>query len=352
MVMRTLVYNEGVPTMRVFQLEGGWSADHLVIAERPMPEPGPGQIVLRMRAASLNYRDTVVIQRGYGSQTGQLPLVPVSDGVGEVVALGAGVSRVQIGDRVCPMFSPNWIGGRPTAARLGATLGGPLNGVMQEYMLIDAEGVALAPPHLSDVEAATLPCAALTAWSALVTEGKIEPGDRVLIQGTGGVSLFALQFAKMLGAFTIVTSSSSEKLERARALGADATLSYRETPEWGRSVRDIAGGDGVDHIVEVGGQQTLPQSLRAIRPGGTISMIGVLSGPSMEARLGLIVTRQVRLQGITVGSRDSFEAMARAISQHQLRPVVDRVFTFEELPQALTYLVSGAHFGKVCITHG
>ncbi|NTV64893.1 MAG: NAD(P)-dependent alcohol dehydrogenase [Oscillochloris sp.] len=338
--------------MRVFQLEGGWSADHLVMAERPKPEPGPGQVLLRMCAASLNYRDTVVLQRGYGAQTGQLPLVPVSDGVGEVVALGPGVARVKVGDRVCPMFNPSWIGGRPTAARLSLTLGGPIDGVMQEYLCIDAESVALAPAHLSDIEAATLPCAALTAWSALVTEGRIEPGDRVLIQGTGGVSLFALQFAKMLGAFTIVTSSSNQKLERARALGADAILSYRETPEWGRSVREIAGGEGVDHIVEVGGQQTLPQSLRAIRAGGTISMIGVLSGPSMEARLGLVVTRQVRLQGITVGSRDGFEAMARAISQHKLHPVVDRIFPFEELPQALSYLTSGAHFGKICINHG
>jgi NADPH:quinone reductase-like Zn-dependent oxidoreductase len=337
--------------MKVFQLEGGWSLDHLAIAERPMPEPGPGQALLRMRAASLNYRDMVVIQRGYGAQTGQLPLIPISDGVGEVVAIGPGVTRVKLGDRACPMFCPRWPGGPPSAARLGASLGGPLDGVMAEYMAIDAEGLALAPDHLSDIEAATLPCAALTAWSALVTEGRVQPGDRVLIQGTGGVSLFALQFAKLLGAFAIVTSSSAQKLERARALGADATISYRETPEWGRSVREIAGGDGVDHIVEVGGQETLPQSLRAIRPGGTISLIGVLSGPSMDARLGLVVTRQVRLQGITVGSRDGFEAMSRAISQHQLRPVVDQIFSFDELPQALAYLTSGVHIGKICISH-
>jgi NADPH:quinone reductase-like Zn-dependent oxidoreductase len=257
-----------------------------------------------------------------------------------------------VGERVCPTFFQRWTGGPPNAERLAASLGGPLDGVMAEYMVLDAEGLAHAPDHLSDAEAATLPCAALTAWSALVMEGRIQPGERVLIQGTGGVSLFALQFAKMLGAFTIVTSSSKEKLERARALGADATLSYRETPEWGRSVREIAGGDGVDHIVEVGGQQTLPQSLRAIRPGGTISMIGVLSGAVLDVRLGMVVTRQVRLQGITVGSRDGFESMARAITQHQLRPLVDRVFPFDELPQALAHLTSGAHFGKICISHG
>ncbi|MBX0330602.1 NAD(P)-dependent alcohol dehydrogenase [Oscillochloris sp. ZM17-4] len=335
--------------MKVFQLDGGWSADHLMIAERPTPVPGPGQALLRMRAAALNYRDMVVLQRGYGAQTGTLPLIPLSDGVGEVVALGPGVSRVKVGERVCPTFFQRWAGGPPNADRLASSLGGPLDGVMAEYMAVDAEGLAHVPDHLSDAEAATLPCAALTAWSALVTEGRVQPGERVLIQGTGGVSLFALQFAKLIGAFAIVTSSSGEKLERARALGADATLSYRETPEWGRSVREIAGGDGVDHIVEVGGQATLPQSLRAIRPGGTISMIGVLSGSSMDARLGLVVTRQVRLQGITVGSRDGFEAMARAIGQHQLRPVVDRVFAFEELPQAFAHLTSGAHFGKVCI---
>lgn len=336
--------------MKVFQLEGGWSADHLTLADRPTPEPGPGQALLRMRAASLNYRDSVVLQRGYGSQTGALPLIPISDGVGEVVAVGAGVRRVQVGDRVCPTFFQRWVGGPPNAERLAASLGGPLDGVMAEYMALDAEGLAHVPDHLSDVEAATLPCAALTAWSALVTEGRLQPGERVLIQGTGGVSLFALQFAKMLGAYAIVSSSSDAKLERARALGADATLNYRATPEWGRDVRALAGGDGVDHIVEVGGQETLAQSLRAIRPGGTISMIGVLSGPAMEARLGLVVTRQVRLQGITVGSRDGFEAMARAIGQHRLRPVVDRAFGFDELPQALAYLGSGAHFGKVALT--
>jgi NADPH:quinone reductase-like Zn-dependent oxidoreductase len=335
--------------MKVYQLQDGWSLDHLVPAERPQPEPGPGQVLLRMRAASLNYRDLVVLQRGYGAQTGTLPLIPVSDGVGEVVALGSGVERVQIGDRVCPMFFPRWIGGTPNSERLTHSLGGPIDGAVAEYKAIDAESVARVPAHLTDVQAATLPCAALTAWSALVSEGRIEPGARVLIQGTGGVSLFALQFAVMLGAYPIVISSSAEKLERARELGAAAVLNYRETPEWGRAVKELAGGEGVDHIVEVGGQQTLPQSLRAIRPGGTISMIGVLSGPALEARLGLIVTRQVRLQGITVGSRDGFEAMGRAIAQHRLRPVVDSVFTFDELRLAFERLASGVHVGKICV---
>jgi NADPH:quinone reductase-like Zn-dependent oxidoreductase len=337
--------------MRVFQLQDQWSIDHLRLAERPDPSPGPGQVLLRMKASSLNYRDLVVPQRGYGALTGTLPLIPISDGAGEVVAVGAGVSRVAIGNRVCPMFMQRWPGGPPNAERLAGTLGGPLDGTMAEYMALDEEGVATVPAHLTDEEAACLPCAPVTAWRALVTEGRIRPGDRVLIQGTGGVALAALQFARLLGAYVIVISSSDEKLERVRALGADAGINYRTTPEWGRVAKELAGGDGVDHIVELGGTHTLPQSLRAIRVGGTISLIGVLSGPMMDVRLGMIVTRHIRLQGITVGSRDDFEAMARAMSQYGLRPVIDRVFPFEELRRALDYLASGAHFGKVCLEH-
>jgi len=210
--------------------------------------------------------------------------------------------------------------------------------------------VAAAPAHLDDLQAATLPTAAVTAWRALISEGRIAPGDKVLVQGTGGVSLFALQFAKLAGAEVIVTSSSDDKLARARALGADATINYRTQPEWGRRAREIAGAEGVDHIVEVGGENTLGQSLRAIRPGGTISMIGVLSGGRMDASLGLVVTRHVRLQGITVGSRDDFLAMSAAIARHRLQPVVDRVFSFAELHAALDYLSSGQHFGKICVS--
>lgn len=337
--------------MKVFELRDEWSIDHLKLGERPTPEPGPGQILLRMKAASLNYRDLVVPRRGYGSRTGTLPLIPVSDGVGEVVATGAGVSRVTPGDRVCPMFFPHYAGGEPNGERLTHSLGGPLNGVMTEFMAIDEQGVARVPVHLSDEQAATLPCAALTAWSAIVTFGHVKAGDRVLIQGTGGVSLFALQFAKLLGAHVTVLSGSDDKLARALALGADHGLNYRATPEWGKVVRERVGGDGVDHVVEVGGERTLEQSLRAVRMGGTVSLIGVLSGGNMGVKLGAIVTRQVRLQGITVGNRDGFEAMARAIDQHRLQPVVDRVFPFEALREALDYLASGTHFGKICLRH-
>jgi NADPH:quinone reductase-like Zn-dependent oxidoreductase len=280
-----------------------------------------------------------------------LPLVPVSDGVGEVVEIGAGVTRVKAGDRVCPNFCQTWIGGEPTLERLATSLGGPIDGTMVDFMCLPEEGVCKVPEHLSDEQAAGLPCAALTAWSAVVVHDRLAPGARVLVQGTGGVALFALQFAKLLGAHVTVISSSDEKLARARQLGADATLNYVTTPEWYKPARDISGAKGFDHIVELGGEKTLPQSLRCIRPGGTLSMIGVLSGPSLAAPLGLVVTRQVRLQGITVGSRDSFEAMLRAIGQHKLQPVIDKVFAFEQLKEALAYLKSGRQFGKICIRH-
>ena len=338
--------------MKVFQIQDDWSMDHLTLTERPVPKPEKGEVLLRMKAASLNYRDLIVPNKGYGRWTGTLPLIPISDGVGEVVETGTGADRFQVGDRACPMFMHRWISGEPNLKEITATLGGPLDGVMCEYMVVDQRRIAKVPTYLSDEAAATLPCSPLTAWSALVTEGDVQPGDIVLVQGTGGVSLFALMIAKMQGAYVIVTSSSDEKLKRAKALGANEGVNYKNTPDWGKVVRKMAGGDGIDHIVEVGGAKTLPQSLRAIRPGGTISMIGVLSGATMEVPLGLIVTRKVRLQGITVGSRVGFEAMVKAFAQHRIEPVIDRVFAFEELREALDYLASGAHFGKVCIRHG
>jgi NADPH:quinone reductase-like Zn-dependent oxidoreductase len=337
--------------MRVFQIQDDWGIDHLQVATRPDPEPGPGEVLLRMKAASLNFRDLVVPDRGYGQYTGTLPLIPISDGVGEVIGVGDGVTRVRLGDRVCPLFMQRWTGGELSLERITGSLGGPIDGTMADLMVLPQDGVAHVPAHLSDEQAATLPCAALTAWSALVTEGRLRPGDRLLVQGTGGVALFALQFARLLGAHVTVISSSDDKLARARALGADAGINYRSTPEWARASRTVTDGAGFDHILELGGEHTLPQSLRCIRPGGTISMIGVLSGGTISTSLGLIVTRQVRLQGITVGSRDGFEAMARAIGQHRLEPVIDRVFPFEALKDALAWLRSGSHFGKVCIRH-
>jgi NADPH:quinone reductase-like Zn-dependent oxidoreductase len=337
--------------MRAFQIVDEWNLDHLRQVTLPEPRPGPSQVLLRMKAASLNYRDLYVVVRGYGQYTGNLPLIPISDGVGEVVEIGAGVTRVKVGDRVCPNFCQTWIAGEPTLERLAQSLGGPIDGTMADFMCVPESGVCKVPSHLSDEQAAALPCAALTAWSAVVTHDKLGPGSRVLVQGTGGVALFALQFAKLLGAHVTVISSSDAKLARAKQLGADAGINYVTTPEWYKPARDISGGNGFDHIVELGGEKTLPQSLRCIRPGGTLSMIGVLSGGSLSAPLGLVVTRQVRLQGITVGSRDMFEAMLRAIGQHKLEPVIDKVFEFDQLKEGMAHLKSGAQFGKICIRH-
>ncbi len=337
--------------MKVFEIRDEWGFDHLQLGTRPDPRPGPGEVLLKMKAASLNYRDLVVPNRGYGAFTGNLPLIPLSDGVGEVVEVGQGVTRVKVGDRACPCFHQSWIGGAPDLERLTRTLGGPVDGTMTELMCLPADGVVKVAAHLTDEQAATLPCAALTAWSALVTYDQLAPGSRVLVQGTGGVALFALQFGKLLGCHVTVISSSDDKLARVKQLGADAGLNYVTTPEWSKATREITGGRGFDHIVELGGEKTLPQSLRAIRPGGTISMIGVLSGSALAAPLGHVVTRQVRLQGITVGSRDGFEAMMRAVEQHRVQPVVDQVFAFEQLKEAMAQLKRGAHFGKICVRH-
>ena len=338
--------------MRVFQVEGAWGIEHLKMSARPDPKPGPGQVLLRMRASSINYRDPIVPLKAYGSQSGELPLIPVSDGVGDVIEIGAGVTRVKVGDRACPAYFQTWISGEPNANRLTQSLGGPLDGTMAEFMCLSEEGVVKVPEYLTNFEASTLPCAALTAWSALVECGHIRPGEQLLIQGSGGVALFALQFAKMLGAHVTVISSSDEKIERVKAMGADETINYIETPEWGKAARALTDGRGFDHILEVGGEKTLPQSLRCIRPGGTLSMIGILSGAAMSTSLGLIITRQVRLQGITVGHRDGLEAMIRAMSQHLIHPVIDKVFDFEELKESFEYIKTGQQFGKICINHG
>lgn len=336
--------------MRVFQIEGDWGFDNLTLSERPEPECGPGQIVVAMRMASLNARDLIVPERGYGRATGQLPLIPVSDGVGEVVEVGAGVTRVAVGDRVCPTYFQNWTSGTPTAERFSSALGGPLDGVMADLVCLSAEGVVKVPDYLSDSEAATLPCAALTAWSAIVTHGQTCAGDKILVQGTGSVALFALAFAKIHGAHVTVISSSDDKLARVTQMGADATINYRTTEDWARASRAItADRGGYDNIIELGGAKTLPLSLRAVRPGGSLSMIGVLSGLNIEASLGPIVARQVRLQGVTVGHRDGFETMLRAMAHHEMHPVLGDTFAFEDLKPAMDHLRSGGHFGKTLI---
>lgn len=335
--------------MKAFQIRGEWSLAALQLVDLPEPQAGPGEVKLRMLGAALNYRDLLVPLRGYGRFTGELPLIPLTDGVGEVVAVGAGVTRVMVGDRVIPLTHQRWFDGPLRNEHAWDALGGPLDGTMAEFRVFHEEGVSKVPVHLSDAEAAATPCAGITAWSALVTEGRVAAGDTVLIQGTGGVALFALQFAKMHGARAIVISSSDAKLARARALGADECINYVAEPQWGRKAAAIAGGEGVDHVIELGGQSTLEQSLRAVRPHGTLSLIGVLGGTRLDAPLGQVVTRFVRLQGITGGHRSATEAMLRAMGQHRMHPVVDRVFPFERLHEALEHLRSGAHFGKICL---
>ena len=332
--------------MKTYELTGGFGIDKLVMAERAQPVPGHGQALIKMCAWSLNYRDLMMVRGQYNPKL-PLPFVTLSDGVGDVVSVGEGVTRVKPGDRVAGAFMQGWIDGGNDDAKSKSALGGAIPGMAADYVVLDAEGLVHVPAHLSDEEAATLPCAAVTAWNALVPSGKLKAGDTVLVQGTGGVSLFALQFAKMFGARVIATSSSDEKLEKVRALGASGTINYKSTPNWGRAVRDLTGGAGVDHVVEVGGAGTLPQSMQAVRTGGRISLIGVLTGGQIDP-IGLLM-KNITLQGIFVGSRSMFEDMNRAIALHQMRPVVDRVFPFAEYPDALRYLESGAHFGKVVL---
>jgi NADPH:quinone reductase-like Zn-dependent oxidoreductase len=335
--------------MKVVELRDGWGLEHIKLGTRPEPACGPGQVKLRMGAATVNFRDYVMAHRGYGRRSGELPLVILSDGAGTVVETGPGVTRVAVGDLACPAFSQTWLAGPPSERNRVGTLGGPRDGVMQELMVLSEEGVVKMPSHLDAVQAASLPCAALTAWHATAVQG-VKAGDVVVVQGTGGVALFALQFAKLQGARTIITSSSDAKLERARALGADATINYRTTPEWNREVRKLTGGRGADLIVELGGAKTLEESLKAIRGGGTLAMIGVLSGGLAELNLGRVVTTSVRLQGIAVGSRDMFEAMVRAIDQHRLVPViVERRYGFDAAGEAVRAIAEGQHFGKIAI---
>jgi NADPH:quinone reductase-like Zn-dependent oxidoreductase len=328
--------------IRRFGIEG------LAMAEREEPAPAPGQVRVRVTAASLNYRDLMMVRGEYNPRQ-PLPLVPLSDGVGRVDAVGDGVDPGLVGTRVAGLFAQRWIDGEPTAEILRSTLGGPRDGMLAEAVLLDADGVVPVPDHLDDLEAATLPCAALTAWSALVTQGRIAAGDTVLVQGTGGVATFALAFARMCGAQVIATTGKAERADDLRARGAAHVVDYRAEPEWGKAVRALTHGRGVDHVVEVGGAGTLTQSIRAVRPGGTVSLIGVLAGGAAQVNLTPVLMTNVRIQGVFVGHRRAFEAMSRAIAQHRLRPRIDRVFAFDEAPAAFEYLASAQHMGKVCV---
>lgn len=336
--------------MRAMEIQGDFGIDNLKLAEREAPKAGPGEIVIRMKAASLNYRDLATVAALHGIR-GQLPLVPLSDGCGEVVEAGEGVTRVKAGDRVAPSFFQGWISGEPSMEALRTSLGGPIDGCAQDYMLLSAEGVSKAPDNLSDEEAACLPCAGLTAWRALMVEGRVKPGDTVLVQGTGGVSIFALQFAKAAGARVIVTSSSDAKLERARDLGADMFINYAKTPDWATETRKLTGGRGADHIVEVGGAETFQQSIMAARLGGHIAVIGLLSGVMKDLNVAAIFSQNLKISGITVGSRTMFEDMSRAIVANDIHPVIDKRFGLEDAPEAFRTMESASHFGKIVLNH-
>jgi len=334
--------------MRVWEIAGGFGLQNLKLATRPDPQPGPGQVVVQVRHVSLNYRDLLMANGQYDPRL-QMPRIPCSDGAGEVVAVGEGVSRVKPGDRVIAAFMQTWFSGELTSAKIRSALGGGVDGMLAEYVLLDEQGVVKFPQHLSFAEAATLPCAALTAWHALACQDGLHPGQSVLVLGTGGVSIFALQLAKLFGARVIVTSSSDEKLERAVKLGADQTINYRAQSDWEKRAYELAGGQGVDRVVEVGGSGTLNKSLRAVKLGGTIALIGVLAGVGGPVDTVLVLMRALRIEGIYVGHREMLEQMNQAIELAKLRPIVDRVFPFSESRSAFEYLASGAHFGKVVI---
>ncbi len=331
--------------LRVHQLGG---LEGVRVDEIPDPMPGPGEVMIRVRATSLNYRDLLVLKGQYNPRIA-LPYVPLSDGAGEIVAVGPGVSRVMPGDRVAAAFMPAWGAGAVSDAKARSALGAGGIGMLAELVVLPADGVVALPDHLTFEEAATLPCAAVTAWHALVTEGQVKAGDTVLVLGTGGVSLFALQFARLHGARVIVTSSSEPKLQRALALGATDGVNYKETPDWDKAVRALTGGEGVDHIVEVGGAGTLTRSLRALKTGGRLSLIGVLTGGVSEVNVLPILMKNLRVQGIFVGSVEMFEAMNRAINLHRVRPVVDHIFPLDRASEAFRHLESAAHFGKIVI---
>jgi NADPH:quinone reductase-like Zn-dependent oxidoreductase len=336
--------------MRALKVEAPWGLDAIQVIEAPDPTPGPGEVLVRMRAVSLNYRDLLMVGGIYGRGSGQAgAITPFSDGCGVVEAVGPGVNRVQVGDRVSTLFFQNWISGPPTQEKLSSALGFPIPGAGRELAVFSQEGVSKVPDFLSDQQVSTLPCAALTAWRALFEDSRLQPGDTVVLQGTGGVSIFGLQFAHAAGYRTIITSSSEEKLERAKALGADHAINYRQTPEWGRAVRDATDGRGGDFILEVGGGGTIEQSMRAVRIGGHIAIVGVVAGPGAGFNPASLIGNSAKLQGVSVGSRDMFEAMCEAIALKSIQPVVDKVFPWTEAKAAFAAMQAGEHFGKIVL---
>lgn len=333
--------------MKAYQIQDQFGIENLVRVDLPEPTAGPGQALVRMKAYSLNFRDLLVAKGQYNPRL-RRPIVPLSDGAGEVVAVGAGVERVRVGDRVAGIFTQSWLAGPFTGPHTRTALGGAIDGVAAEYVAFHEEGLVKIPAHLSYEEAATLPCAAVTAWNAVVSTGRLLPGETVLVMGSGGVSLFALQFAQLAGARVIALSGSPAKLDRVRGLGAHEVLNYRSTPEWGDPVRKLAGGAGVDLVVEVGGAGTMARSIQAVRVGGRIIVIGVLAGHGEWSHLPVLM-KGLSLHGILVGSRQMFEEMNHAIALHHLHPVIDSTFGFDELRKAMFHMEAGTHIGKIVV---
>ncbi len=336
--------------MKTFEIpspEGG--IDALVLAQRPSPEPEPGQVRVRITASALNYRDLATVETPKG-RAPSFPLVPNSDGAGEVTALGEDVAGIALGDRVAGCFFQDWQDGPITPAAMQSALGGARDGVLAEEVVLRAEGLVKTPKGLNDAEASTLPCAALTAWHALVEKGGVKPGETVLLLGTGGVSIFALQFAVMHGARAIITSSSDEKLARARELGAWQTLNYADNADWDQAVIKLTGGGGGDQTIEVGGPGTLEKSINATRVAGRVSLIGILSGAAGQISPTAIMRKSITLQGIYVGSRAMFLRMNWAIEAHGLKPVIDQRFAFDQAPAAYHAMRAAGHFGKLVVT--
>jgi len=323
--------------------------DELAVTERAVPEPGPGEVLVRLRAASLNYRDLMVVSGTYNPRM-KLPAVPFSDGSGEVEAVGEGVSRWKPGDRVCPIFVQRWLDGGASVEKSRTSLGAGAqwDGVLREFGTFSEQSLVRMPEHLSFEEAATLPCVGVTAWNALNVSGKLRAGESVLTMGTGGVSTFALQLAKLSGARVIATTSSDSKAERLTGLGADDVINYQSREDWDAAVLELTGKRGVDHVIEVGGSGTLNRSLNAVRHGGHVAMIGALTGPA-EFNPVAVFMKSVRLKGIYVGSRQMFEDLNRAMEVGKVNPVIDRIFDFDEVKDALRYMESGSHFGKVVV---
>lgn len=336
--------------MRAYEIVAGSnSLDGLRRCERPDPKPQPTQILVRIQAASLNYRDLLVARGHYMGGAVAANTVPLSDGVGEIVAMGAAVTRFRIGERVAGTFFRGWNDGKPPCGALTALGAPPADGVLADFAVFDQQDAVAVPAHLSAAGAATLPCAAVTAWRSLIDIGRIAPGETVLVLGTGGVSVFALQFARLAGARVLVTSSSDAKLARAQALGADGCINYRTTPEWDAEVLKLTGGRGVDHVLDVGGAGTLARSIGSVAVGGRVAMIGVLTGVGATGSPYGLLGKQASLHGVYVGSRGHFDSMNAAIAAHRLEPVIDCEFSFDDAPAAYRHLESGAHFGKVVI---